>query len=203
MKTKIVEITGAERLSLDEAQLTAEVIEKGGLILFPTETVYGLGCAADHSSAIARLYQLKQRNRAKPLALHLGRVEDLLQYASVSEREWQLITQLVPGPYTLILRATGDAPPVAVSEGKVGIRVPRSPAFQMVAEASGKPLAGTSANRGGEEPAITPEEAIDRFAPQVDLIIVSSKLPSGRSSSVIDLTEDPPRALRGRLPKFI
>lgn len=199
----VAQVIQLERDSAKRLERVAEVVRKGGLILFPTETVYGLGCAADDSSAIERLYQLKQRNRAKPLALHLGRVEDLFQYALVSEREWQWIAQLLPGPYTLILRATADAPPVALSEGKVGIRVPQSPAFQMVAEAVGKPLAGTSANRGNEAPVVTPQEAIDQFVNQVELIIATSELPSGRSSSVIDLTEDPPRALRGELPKFI
>ncbi len=140
MKTKIVEITGAERLSQDEAQLTAEVIGKGGLILFPTETVYGLGCAAQNQKAIERLYRLKGRERGKPLALHLGSIEALFRYVIIGERERRWIERLLPGPYTLVLKASEAAPPVAVSGGKVGVRIPRSWAFREVAAAAGGAL---------------------------------------------------------------
>jgi len=206
MRARLIELRGRGRgrgrLSRTEAELIAEIINKGGLIVFPTETVYGLGCAAQNAEAIARLYRLKRREWKKPLALHLGRVEDLFRYALVGERERRWIERLLPGPYTLVLRASRGAPPVAVQGGKVGIRVPHSRAFQRIAAAAGVPLAGTSANRGGEPPATSPEEAIDRFSNEVELIITADEPPSGQSSAVIDLTEAPPKALRGELPEF-
>ncbi|MFQ6117508.1 MAG: L-threonylcarbamoyladenylate synthase, partial [Candidatus Bipolaricaulia bacterium] len=157
MRARLIEVKG--NLSGTEEELIAEVVSRGGLIVFPTETVYGLGCAAQDREAIARLYRLKRREREKPLALHLGRVEDLFKYALVGERERRWIERLLPGPYTLILRAARDAPPVAVRGGKVGARVPASAAFQRIAAAAGVLLAGTSANRSGEPPATSPEEA--------------------------------------------
>jgi L-threonylcarbamoyladenylate synthase len=192
-----------DRLSPAEAGLIAEVISRGSLIVFPTETVYGLGCAAENDEAIARLYRLKQRERGKPLALHLGLVEELFRYAIVGERERRWIERLLPGPYTLILGASQQAPPVAVRAGKVGIRVPASEAFQQIAAAAGQPLGGTSANRSGESAVVAPPEAIERFSNVVELIITVDEPISGQSSAVFDLTEDPPRALRGELPEFI
>jgi len=201
MMAELIKFEG--RLSRAEAKLIAEVIDEGGLLVFPTETVYGLGCAAQNDGAIERLYRVKRRARGKPMALHLGRGEELYRYAVVGERERRWIERLLPGPYTLILRASSAAPPAAVSEGKVGIRVPASQAFREVAAAAGVPLVGTSANRSGEPPAATPQEAIDYFASVVELIITADELPSGKSSAVIDLTEAPPKALRGELPELI
>ncbi|MFQ6090986.1 MAG: L-threonylcarbamoyladenylate synthase [Candidatus Bipolaricaulia bacterium] len=200
MRARLIEVKG--NLSGAEEELIAEVVSRGGLIVFPTETVYGLGCAAQDREAIARLYRLKRRERKKPLALHLGRVEDLFKYALVGERERRWIERLLPGPYTLILRAARDAPPVAVRGGKVGARVPASAAFQRIAAAAGVLLAGTSANRSGEPPATSPEEAIEYLSDEVELIITTDEPPSGRSSAVIDLTEASPKALRGELPGF-
>lgn len=197
------EVIRLERSSLEELGRVVEVVQSSGLLVFPTETVYGLGCAARSEEAIARLYRLKRRERGKPLALHLGRVEDLFKYALVGERERRWIERLLPGPYTLVLRAFPDAPRVAVSEGKVGIRVPASRAFQEVAAVVGVPLVGTSANRSGEPPVITAEEAIARFSDEVELIITADERPSGQSSTVLDLTEDPPKALRGELTELI
>jgi len=201
MSARLIKIK--DRLSPAEAGLIAEVISRGSLIVFPTETVYGLGCAAENDEAIARLYRLKQRERGKPLALHLGQVEELFKYALVGEQERRWIERLLPGSYTLILRASQQAPPVAVSAGKVGIRVSTSEAFQQIAAAAGQPLVGTSANRSGESAVVAPQEAIERFSNVVELIITVDEPISGQSSAVIDLTEDSPRALRGELPEFI
>lgn len=201
MRARLIEVRGSP--SRAEEELIAKVVSRGGLIAFPTETVYGLGCAARDQGALARLYRLKRREREKPLALHLGRVEGLFPYVLVGEQERHWIARLLPGPYTLVLKASPEAPPVAVRAGKVGIRVPASEAFQWIAAAAGVPLVGTSANRSGEPPAVASQEAIDYFSNEVELIITTDELPSGRSSAVIDLTEDPPRALRGELPEFI
>lgn len=201
MSAKVIEVR--ERLEAGEAKLVAEIISQRGLLIFPTETVYGLGCAADDLATIKRLYRLKGRERSKPMALHLGNLEELFRYAIVGERERQWIEKLLPGPYTLLLRASPTAPPAAVSAGKVGVRVPDSRPFKLIARAAGLPLLGTSANRSGEPPAITPEEAIARFAGDVDLIVITDEELSGRSSAVLDLTVDPPRALRGELPQSL
>ena len=200
MSAKVIEVR--DRLEAAEAELVAETIGRHGLLIFPTETVYGLGCAADDQAAIARLYRLKGRAWGKPMALHLGDLQGLYRYAIVEERARRWIARLLPGPYTLLLKASPEAPPGAVSAGKVGIRVPASPAFRAVAAAAKRPLLGTSANRSGEPPATTPEEAMAQFADSVELIVGEQPL-SGRSSAVIDLTEDPPRALRGELPQIL
>lgn len=202
METRVLELESQGRLEPAEAALIAEVVSRGGLLVFPTETVYGLGCAAEDQGALERLYRLKGRERGKPMALHLGTVEALFRYALVGEREREWIEKLLPGPYTLVLWASPAAPKAAVSAGKVGVRVPASRAFQMIAQAAGRPLVGTSANRSGESPATKPEEVLARFSDKVELIILAEEPLSGLSSAVLDLTEEPPRALRGELPKI-
>ncbi|MCR4403725.1 MAG: L-threonylcarbamoyladenylate synthase [Candidatus Acetothermia bacterium] len=201
MSAKVIEVR--DRLEAEEAELVVEAVGRHGLLIFPTETVYGLGCAADDPEAIERLYHLKGRERGKPMALHLGDLQELTRYAIFEERERRWIARLLPGPYTLLLKASPQAPRGAVSAGKVGIRVPASRAFRALAAAADRPLLGTSANKSGEPPAVTPEDVIGRFAADVDLIIISRERLSGQSSAVLDLTVDPPRALRGELPRWL
>jgi L-threonylcarbamoyladenylate synthase len=172
------------------------------LLIFPTDTIYGLGCNAFHEEAIQRVYELKGRPPERPLSVHLGSVAEIERYAVISGRQWALIKRLLPGPYTVVLEASENAPPACISpEGKIGLRVPASRSFQMISEAAGRPLVGTSVNRSGEPPLTDVDEIIVQFGDDVDLIIATDEPMSHASSAVIDLTAEPPRALRGELPQ--
>jgi L-threonylcarbamoyladenylate synthase len=174
----------------------------GELLIFPTDTIYGLGCHAFNESALQRIYRLKGRDPQRPLSTHLCSVSEIERFCEPltgKQRGW--ITQLLPGPYTVILKASKQAPKASVNpDGKVGLRVPNNRTFRMLSESARVPLVGTSVNRSGE-PALTDiEQIVEQFSDLVDLIISTDEPMSYQSSTVIDLSESTPKVLRGALP---
>lgn len=194
----------AQILLLDTRVLAemVQIVRAGGLIVFPTDTVYGLGADASNERAIERIYALKGRSRGQPLSLHLASVDQISPYcAPLSDRQRRWIERLLPGPYTLILPASSEAPRASLNaSGAVGLRVPASRTFQQLANALERPLVGTSVNRSGEPPLMRLEEIEETFGHAVELIITIDEPMSGKSSTVIDLTGVHPAILRGELP---
>ncbi len=174
-----------------------EALETGLTVIFPTDTIYGIGGNPWDDSVIAKVRALKGRTADQPFTLHVASVADLDRYAEIPERIRPTVASLLPGPYTLILPARPTAPLCSVTAGTIGIRVPRHPFFASVIAPLGRALFGTSVNAHGEEPMGEVNDMIDRF-PSVDLIVVGAV--SGNPSDILDLTAVPPRALRGRLP---
>ncbi len=203
MGVQVLRIDWRTGLSFEHRERIREVVQSGGLLIFPTDTVYGLGCDAFQDGAIQRIYALKGRPPERPFSVHLGSIEEIKRYAGVTERQRAWIERLLPGPYTIVLEATPEAPPACVSaEGKIGLRVPKSDSFRLVYEAGGKPLVGTSVNRHGEPPLTDIEAIVEQFGPSVELIVATDEPMSRQSSTVVDLTAEPPRALRGELPNI-
>jgi L-threonylcarbamoyladenylate synthase len=201
MDAQVLQIDWRTGLSLKHRERIREVVQSGGLLIFPTDTVYGLGCDAFHDSAIQRIYALKGRSPERPFSVHLGSIEEIKRYAVVTKRQQARIEKLLPGPYTIVLDATPEAPPACVSaEGKIGLRVPKSRSFQLVYEAGEKPLVGTSVNRHGEPPLTDINAIVEQFGESVELLVATDEPMSHQSSTVVDLTVEPPKALRGELP---
>ncbi len=194
----------------DHPQMAAAVrdaLASGGVVVFPSDTVYGIGGNAWDDRAVAKARRLKQRSADQPFALHLFAVDRIEPFARLEPRHRRWIESLLPGPYTLLLPA-GVAPACSEKDGKVGIRVPDHPFFLQAMAQVGIPLFGTSVNRSGEPPLVGLDEMIERF-PDVDLFVEDADggqgirdLGSDRVavSAVLDLTCDPPVALRGELP---
>lgn len=180
-------------------RVVAEVLEKGGVLVFPTETVFGIGGDPWDERALHRVREMKGRGAEQPFTLHLASVDAAEPFARLDERTRRVLGRFLPGPYTFLLPASAEAPAAAVKEGKVGLRVPDHPFFTSVMRDLGRPLFGTSVNRTGEPSLSSIEEVLAAF-PEVDLV-VSGPVGSGVSSAIIDLTVTPPRALRGELPK--
>jgi L-threonylcarbamoyladenylate synthase len=183
----------------DRETLTAvdAALETGQTIVFPTDTIYGIGGNPWDERSLARVRTLKHRPADRPFALHLPTPTSIERYAALDERLRDLIERLLPGPYTLLLPAATGAPPSSVREGRVGVRVPAHPFFQQTLARLDRPLFGTSVNRHGEPPFASIDAIIDRFA-AVDLIITG---PTGmHPSTILDLTETPPSVIRGDLP---
>ena len=175
----------------------AAALETGETMVFPTDTVYGIGGNPWDARTLGRVRALKGRPPDRPFALHLPTRASIARYAVLDERLQDLIGRLLPGPYTLLLSATAQAPPSAVAAGKVGIRVPAHPFFQRTLAELDRPLFGTSVNRHGEPPLLDIDAIIDRFG-AVDLIVTG---PTGlAASAILDLTTHPPELLRGELP---
>ncbi len=176
----------------------SELLEVGGVVIFPTDTVYGLGGNPWDERAVERIRRMKGRPADQPFTLHLTTRDGVGSFATLDEQARRAIDLLLPGPITLLLSARPQAPRAVTHKGKVGIRVPKHRFFSEVLHCLGASLFGTSVNRSGEPPLHSVETMIESF-PEIDLI-VEGEAGSGVPSAIIDLTTDPPRALRGRVP---
>jgi L-threonylcarbamoyladenylate synthase len=204
MRASILELDAGRALTRREAEQIRDVVVTGKILIYPTDTIYGIGCDAFNQHAVERICELKGRPPERPFSVHVGSVAELERFAEqLTPSQRAMLHKILPGPFTVVLNASsGDAPPWCVSrEGKIGLRVPRSRSFQLVCVAARRPLVGTSVNRSGEPPLTRGAEIIQEFSERVDLIITTRERMTQESSSVIDMTCDPPRALRGSIPQ--
>jgi len=175
-------------------QRVVEILEAGGLIAYPTDTFYGLGCDPNNKQAIERLYQVKSMPRTKPLALVCKDLSDIARYAIVENPEYRLLKRLLPGPYCFVLRATRDVPKLLMSKQKtVGIRVPDHAVPRAIVEALGRPLVSTTAALG-DETLIDPW-TIDTTFPSLDLVLEADAC-GDVPTTVVDLSDGTVRVLR-------
>ena len=183
-----------------------DALAGGGVIVFPSDTVYGIGGNAWDDRSVAKARRLKHRPADQPFALHLAAIDRVEPFARLESRQRRWIERLLPGPYTLLLVADA-APTCSVKDGRVGVRVPDHPFFSRVMAEVGIPLFGSSVNRSGEPPLVGIDEMIEQF-PDVDLVVedaVKKTKPQEQpsASAVLDLTAEPPVALRGALPPWL
>ncbi len=166
----------------------AEVIEGGGTVVFPTDTVYGIGCDPAQPEAIARIFVLKGRPGHKPLALHLGSVTELLEYTGESRLAALAARHFLPGPLTIVVRRpTFVDERVSAGLPTVGLRVPDQRLCLALLERSG-PLAATSANRSGS-PAYLGGSSAEGL-PEADLFVFDGPTPLRTESTIIDVSHD-------------
>jgi tRNA threonylcarbamoyl adenosine modification protein (Sua5/YciO/YrdC/YwlC family) len=172
-----------------------EALEAGGVIAYPTDTVYGLGCDLTNKNAIERLYAIKGMDRSHPLAFVCPDLSDIARYAVVENQVYRVLRRFLPGPYTFILGATREVPKLVQMKRKnVGIRVPACEATRALARELGRPIISSTAARPGEEPFVDPKE-IDAAFKGLALVLdggAGGLLPT----SVIDLTTSPPEVVR-------
>ncbi len=182
----------------------AAVLRGGGLVAFPTETVYGLGAAALDPAAVARIFSAKGRPAHDPLIVHLADPTDLPRVArQVPDLAWRLWERFAPGPLTLVLPKHPALPP-AVTAGRdtVAVRIPAHPVALGLIRAAGVPVAAPSANRFGHTSPTTAQHVLDDLGAAVDVILDAGPTPVGVESTIVDLTQDPPVLLRpGGVPR--
>ncbi|MBI2265486.1 MAG: threonylcarbamoyl-AMP synthase [Armatimonadetes bacterium] len=173
-----------------------DILKAGGVIAYPTDTVYGIGCSIFDKRALERIYLCKRMDRHKPLSFICESLKDISQYALVSNAAYKIMKRLVPGPYTFILNATRAVPRMMLTKRKtVGIRVPDNEVCLSLVRELGHPIVSTSASLFGGDPLSRSAEIEEVFKPYVDLVIDGGTLVS-ELSTVVDLTEDAPRILR-------
>lgn len=185
-------------VTAEQLAAAAEVLRSGGLVAFPTETVYGLGANALDPGAVARIFAAKRRPPDNPLIVHVASTEDLEGLVgAVTPLARALARRWWPGPLTLVLEA---APPIpAVTTGghpTVAIRVPAHPVALALIEAAGVPLAAPSANRSGRPSPTTAAHVLADLADDVDLVIDGGPCTVGVESTVVDARGDRPVVLR-------
>lgn len=165
-----------------------ELLEKGEIIGYPTDTVYGLGCDLMNKQAIERIYQLKGMRKDKNLAFICPDLSDISRYAIVENHTYRVLKRFLPGPYTFILPATREVPKyMHLKQKTVGIRVPNHPVPVAIVRALGRPLISTTAAPSGAEPIIDPYEIDERF-PGLAMVLdagVCGSVPT----TVVDLSQ--------------
>ncbi|HZV82651.1 MAG TPA: L-threonylcarbamoyladenylate synthase [Geobacteraceae bacterium] len=174
----------------------AEVLEKGGVIAYPTDTTYGIGCSIFSKKGVERIYQIKHRERKKPFSFICPTLSEVSRYAKVSNYAFKLLKRLLPGPYTFVLEATGIVPDLLQTRQKtVGIRMPDNAICLALVTALGHPIVTTSANISGEEPIGDPRDVFRTMGKQLDVVVDGGVLPPD-VSSVVSLLGDSPEVLR-------
>jgi tRNA threonylcarbamoyl adenosine modification protein (Sua5/YciO/YrdC/YwlC family) len=186
-------------------QQAIAILREGGLIIYPTDTVYGLGCDVHNKKGVERIYQLKGNDKRKLLSFICPDLKEIAQYALVSTPAYKVMKRLTPGPYTFILEASRLVPKILLEKRKtVGIRVPDHPISQRLLQGLGKPIISTSATLAHQSYMQDIEEISEIFRHYVDVVIDSGP-GSLEPSSVIDLTGEHPvivRAGKGDLSLF-
>ncbi len=174
----------------------AEVLENAGLIAYPTDTYYGIGCDLESKKAIDRLYGVKGRDRKKPLAFLCPDLSDVARYAVVSKFAYRIMRQLTPGPFTFVLEATKLVPEMMrTKQRQVGIRVPQAPLMLAIAAKLGRPIVTTSAT-DADGTVLTDARAIkDELGNRLDLILDGGVQPN-EPSTIVSLINDELEVLR-------
>ena len=182
--------------SLRTIRQAVEVLQRGGVIIYPTDTIYGLGCDLFNKKAIERIYRIKQLSKFHPLSFVCSDLKDLSRFAQVSTPNYKLIRRHLPGPYTFILDATREVPRMMLTKRRtVGIRVPDNEVPRRIVEELGRPIISTSVPEAKVEFPNDPDFIEEALGNEVDLILDGGILVQG-VSSVIDLTGDVPVVLR-------
>lgn len=176
-------------------QRAADALNQGEVIVYPTDTVYGIGCGLGHKRAVDRIYHLTGKDEHQLLTLVCADLSHIAEYAVVENVHYRLLKRLLPGPYTFILPATREVPRMLLNKRKtVGIRVPKHPVAKALVEALGTPIISTSASYRGEEPLNDPSEIVARFK-GIELVLDAGYC-GIVSSTVVDLTGPEPVVVR-------
>lgn len=196
LQTKIVK-SQKGRLKPKDIQACAEVLENGGLIVFPTDTVYGIGCSAFNPAAIKSIYELKGRHYSKSLPLLLRDVSQLnLVVEEVLPEAHKLMKFYWPGALTLVFKTGPLAYTATAGRSTVAVRVPAHGVVRQILDGLQLPLASTSANQSGDEALTSFEQVKKLFSGRVDLIVDGGTCKIGEPSTVVDATHFPFSILR-------
>lgn len=175
-----------------------DILSSGGIVVFPTESFYGLGVDAANEKAVKQIFKLKLRPINQPLLLLIFSVDVLDNYVEeVPDIANKLIEQFWPGGITIVFKASKSLSPLlTASTGKIGIRLSSHPVATALAESLGTPVTGTSANISGQPACSTAQEVFKALGDKVDLILDGGTTEGGLGSTILDVTVDPPRIIR-------
>ncbi|MBE6596002.1 MAG: threonylcarbamoyl-AMP synthase, partial [Ruminococcaceae bacterium] len=185
MKTEIITVPplGGDKAAIEKA---AGIIRRGGLVVFPTETVYGIGGNATDADAARAIYEAKGRPSDNPLIIHIANPEDAEAYAHTNDTYYKLARQFMPGPLTVILPKK-ETIPASVTGGldTVAVRCPAHPVARALIEAAGVPIAAPSANRSGKPSPTLASHVIEDLDGRVDMIIDGGPSEVGLESTIV------------------
>lgn len=183
----------------DESALerAVELLRQGGLVVFPTDTVYGVGADARLPDAVMDIYLAKQRPPDKAIPLLIAELQDALPFiAGVPEEALALIEAFWPGALTLVLPIAKGVPAIISPGPGIAVRMPAHPTPLELIRRLGAPLAATSANLSGHPDPLEVRDVVNQLGRRVDLVLDGGRTPGSSPSTVVDLTKKPPRVLR-------
>ncbi len=174
----------------------AEVLSRDGVIAYPTDTLYGLGCLVSRKKAVDRIQSMKGRDPRKPMSILCSDMEMLCRYTRhLDTPTFRILKQMFPGPYTAVLPCSHEVPRYLQSKRTVGLRIPDHTFCRAITRLVGEPIITTSCNVSGEEPLTTSWEIQEALGYLLDLVVDCGD-PAGLASTVVDLTGDEPVLLR-------
>ena len=173
-----------------------KILERGGVIIYPTDTIYGLAADVMNKSAIAKILEIKKASSQKLLSFICDDLQSVSDWANVSNNAFRVMKRVLPGPYTFILPPTKGVPKSILEKRKtIGVRIPDSPVARAIVEELGRPLISTSVPKGQDDYFTDPDEMADQFRGQVDLLLDGGVRPN-LPSTIVDFTSEPPEIIR-------
>ena len=189
MKTEVIKVD-PEDIDLEKIKQAAGMIKGGGIVAFPTETVYGLAADSSNREAVNRIFKLKGRAKDKPLTVQIEDVTYLEKLdCDIPAFAYQLMSKFWPGPLTLVFKKAKEA-------GTIGVRIPDNKIARSLIKESQMPLVVPSANLSGQPAAKTVEEVLQTFDGRIEMVVDGGKVELGIASTVIDLSISPFKILR-------
>ena len=174
----------------------ADILKNGGVIAYPTDTIYGIGCDIYNKKALEKIYLMKGRDKRKPMSFVCSDLSHISQFAKVSNSAYRIMKRCLPGPYTFILEASSEVPKMLMTKRKtVGIRIPDNEITLQLVKHLGNPIISTSANITGEDVISDPVE-IDLFLGKFLDATIDAGILAGDPSTIIDLTGNVPSLIR-------
>lgn len=179
-----------------------DILKAGGVIAYPTDTIYGFGCDIYSKKAIQRIYQIKKRDLKKPFSFICSDLKNISLYAQVTNQAYKIMKRCLPGPYTFILLGTKLVPKIMLTKRKtVGIRVPDNNISLAIVKTLGNPIISTSIGFSGGKVLSDPSLIEETFGSQIDLTI-DGGIPANQPSTVISLIDDEIEVIREGLGEF-
>ena len=186
-----------EEIKTEELENTIKVLGNGGIVIFPTDTVYGIACDAFNETAIKKLFEFKGRNDNKPICVLTSSVDKMNKVAYIKEKEEELINKYMPGALTIILDKKENVSNMLTSNlSTIGVRIPNNEIALKILKNIENPLATTSANISGNQAGIEINDFINTFKNKVDIIIDGGETDLKISSTIIKLNENKIEILR-------
>lgn len=177
-------------------QHAVSVLKEGGIIVYPTDTIYGLGVDLFNKNAMGRIFRIKQTSNHKLLSFICPDLKDIATWANVPDYAYKIMRRVTPGPYTFVLPATKQVPKTLLQKRKtVGIRIPDSQVAIALADGLGRPILSTSVPQGTDGYYTDPEEIMNQYKYEIDLIL-DAGVTFNQPSTIVDFTSEEPGILR-------
>ena len=183
-----------ENPDMDLISEAIDIMANGGIILYPTDTVYGLGANIFNNDAVKKIYEIKKRDSSKPLSVLVQDTESLELIADLNKNSREIINKWLPGPFTLILNKKKVVSPYVSASTKVGVRIPDYKIARFLASLF--PITTTSANLTNEDTLSNPQDILKQIGNDIDLVIDVGNLDKAKPSTVIDLSSSKPTLVR-------